>query len=40
MHWINNGKTLYTEFSEFNADGSGMAQLKNKVGPRRPFHRC
>jgi hypothetical protein len=40
MHWIINGKTLYTKFSEFNADGSGMAQLKNKVGPRRPFHRC
>ena len=40
MHWISNGKTLYTEFSEFSADGREMAQLKNKVGPRRPFHRC
>jgi hypothetical protein len=40
MHWINDGETLYTEFSEFSADGRDMAQLKSKVGPRRPFHRC
>jgi hypothetical protein len=40
MHWISNGETLYTEFSEFSTDGREMAQSKNKVGPRRPFHRC
>ncbi len=40
MHWVSDGKTLYTEFSEFSADGNEMAQLKNNVGPRRPFHRC
>ena len=40
MHWVNNGEKLYTEFSEFSADGRTMAQVKSTVGPRRPFHRC
>ena len=40
MHWLNEGKKLFTEFSEFSADGRTMAQVKSSVGPRRPFHRC
>lgn len=40
MHWLNEDKKLFTEFSEFSADGRTMAQMKNDVGPRRPFHRC
>ena len=40
MHWLNNGEKLYTEFTEFSADGRTMAQVKSNVGPRRPFHRC
>ncbi len=39
MHWVNKGKELFTEFSEFSDDGT-MAQQKNDVGPRRLFHRC
>ncbi len=41
MHWLSNDREkLYTEFSEFSADGRTMAQVKSDVGPRRPFHRC
>ena len=40
MHWVNESKKLFTEFSEFSADGREMAQAQSKVGPRRPFHRC
>ena len=40
LHWINNGKNLRTIFGEFSPDGRLMAQQKNNVGPRRPFHRC
>jgi hypothetical protein len=40
MHWVGGGEKLFTEFSEFTADHRKMAQVKSKVGPRRPFHRC
>lgn len=40
MHWVNKGEKLYTDFSEFAADGRTMAQQKNEAGPRRPFRRC
>jgi hypothetical protein len=40
MHWVSGSEKLYTEFSEFSADGKEMAQVQSKVGPRRPFHRC
>jgi hypothetical protein len=40
MRWHNQDKPLFTEFSEFSADGKTMAQVKSDVGPRRPFHRC
>jgi len=40
MHWLNKGEKLFTDFNEFSADGRTMVQIKNKVGPRRPFHRC
>lgn len=40
MHWVNKGEKLFTDFSEFSADGRTMAQQKNEAGPRRPFRRC
>lgn len=40
MHWISNNEGLYTDFSEFSADGRTMAQQKSEAGPRRPFRRC
>jgi len=40
IHWVSGGEKLFTEFGEFSADGSQMAQVQSKVGPRRPFHRC
>lgn len=40
MHWVNNGKDLFTDFSDFGADGRTMVQQKNDAGPRRPFKRC
>lgn len=40
MHWISKGEKLYTDFSEFSADGRTMAQQQNEAGPRRPFRRC
>lgn len=40
MHWISKGEKLFTDFSEFSADGRTMAQQKNEAGPRRPFRRC
>lgn len=40
MHWVNKGENLFTDFSEFSADGRSMAQQKNEAGPRRPFRRC
>lgn len=39
MYWLYKGEKLYTEFSEFSADGRTMAQLKGESGPRRSFHR-
>jgi hypothetical protein len=39
MHWLNKDDESFTDFGEFSDDGT-MAQLKNKIGPRRPFHRC
>ena len=40
MHWESKGEKLFTDFSEFSADGRTMAQQKNDAGPRRPFRRC
>jgi hypothetical protein len=40
MHWLNKGERLRTVFSEFSDNDRFMAQQKNSVGPRRPFHRC
>lgn len=40
MHWENKDEKLFTDFSEFSADGRFMAQQKNEIGPRRPFRRC
>lgn len=41
MHWENaKGEPLFTDFSEFSADGRSMAQQQNEAGPRRPFQRC
>jgi len=40
MYWLYKGEKLYTEFSEFSADGRMMTQLKGESGPRRSFHRC
>jgi hypothetical protein len=40
IHWINKREKVFTDFSEFSADGRTMAQQKNNAGPRRPFHRC
>lgn len=40
MHWENNDKKLFTDFSEFSPDGLTMAQQANENGPRRPFKRC
>ncbi len=40
IYWLYKGEKLYTEFSEFSADGRTMAQLKGESGPRRSFHRC
>src|SRR5512143_1711247 len=40
MYWLYKGEKLYTEFSEFSADGRTMAQLKGESGPRRVFRRC
>jgi hypothetical protein len=40
MHWENKDEKLFTDFSEFSADGRTMAQQKNEAGPRRPFKRC
>lgn len=40
MHWENKNEKLFTDFSEFGADGRTMAQQKNEAGPRRPFRRC
>ena len=40
MHWENKGEGLFTDFSEFSADGRTMAQQKSDAGPRRPFRRC
>jgi hypothetical protein len=40
MHWVNKGEKLFTDFSEFSADGRTMAQQKSDAGPRRPFRRC
>ena len=40
IDWINaKGEKVHTDFAEFTDDGT-MAQQKNEVGPRRPFHRC
>lgn len=39
MYWLYKGEKLYTEFSEFSADGRTMAQLKGESGPRRRFSR-
>jgi hypothetical protein len=40
MHWLKDDKALFTDFSEFSANGRTMAQVKSDVGSRRPFHRC
>ena len=41
MHWEDaKGEPLFTDFSEFSADGRSMAQQQNEAGPRRPFRRC
>lgn len=40
IHWENKGEKLFTDFSEFSADGRSMAQQKNEAGPRRPYSRC
>lgn len=40
MRWVSEGQDRVTEFSEFNADDTEMAQVQTKTTPRRPFHRC
>jgi hypothetical protein len=40
MYWLYKGGKLYTEFSEFSADGRTMAQLEGESGPLRAFRRC
>ena len=40
MYWSYKGQKLYTEFSEFSADGRTMAQQEGESGPRRAFRRC
>jgi hypothetical protein len=40
MYWSWKGQKLYTEFSEFGADGRTMAQQEGESGPRRVFRRC
>jgi hypothetical protein len=40
MRWVSEGQDRVTEFSEFNADDTEMAQVQTKTAPRRPFHRC
>jgi hypothetical protein len=40
MYWSWKGEKLYTEFSEFGADGRTMAQQEGESGPRRVFRRC
>jgi hypothetical protein len=40
MRWVIEGEDRLTEFSEFSADNTEMAQVQTKTAPRRPFHRC
>jgi hypothetical protein len=40
MYWLYKGGKLYTEFSEFGANGRAMTQLEGESGPRHAFRRC